>query len=316
MTIQKNNSNINETFIIEGQVNISGDCVAIYANVIEPCVGSDILLDGNLILNNLSATTYYGDGSNLTGINKYVSISGDTMTGNLILPSISATTYQNLPIDVTITGGTYSNGISTYSNNIGGTFNITGFTLPFTGGTISGNLVTPSVSATTISATTYYGDGSHLSNIDLSNRYVNITGDTMTGNLTTISLSATNITDLTLSGSTIRVVKVDLDGTLISSNDKQLISNITGTSIIDSVDSTTGDAIIWDYVLKSNTGMRAGTITGTWSGNTSEYYEIATNDIGNTQGVNLSVNILSGHVRLNINVTGNTWSIKTNRTLL
>ena len=40
--------------------------------------------------------------------------------------TISATTYQNLPTDVFVTGGTYSNGTATFTNNTGGTFTVTG----------------------------------------------------------------------------------------------------------------------------------------------------------------------------------------------
>lgn len=34
---------------------------------------------------------------------------------------------KNLPLDIYVTGGTYSNGTATFSNNTGGTFNVTGF---------------------------------------------------------------------------------------------------------------------------------------------------------------------------------------------
>ena len=238
--------------------------------------------------------------------------------GSITTPIISATTYYNLPIDVRVTGGTYSNGIATFTNNTGGTFNVSGLTTPFTGGTISGNIVTPNISATTISGTTLYGDGSHITNINSNNvtGFVHVSGDTMTGNLVVPIITATNIIDNTLSGSTVRNVKVDTTGTLIASTDKQIVSGITGITIVDNIDITTCDAVVWDYVVKSNAGMRAGTITGVWSGNTVEYYEISTNDIGNTQNVNLSVNILSGNSRLIINVTSGTWIIKTNRTIL
>jgi hypothetical protein len=49
----------------------------------------------------ISATTYYGDGSNLTGL---------------------------ITTDVFVTGGTYSNGTATFTNNTGDTFTVTGFT--------------------------------------------------------------------------------------------------------------------------------------------------------------------------------------------
>lgn len=46
----------------------------------------------------------------------------------LTADTISATTYQNLPTDIRVTGGTYSNGTATFTNNTGGTFTVTGFT--------------------------------------------------------------------------------------------------------------------------------------------------------------------------------------------
>jgi hypothetical protein len=70
----------------------------------------------------------------------YVNITGDTMTGTLYVPTISATTYQNLPIDVYVTGGTYSVDTAVFTNTTGGTFSISGFTEPFSGG--SGNCIT------------------------------------------------------------------------------------------------------------------------------------------------------------------------------
>ena len=74
--------------------------------------------------------------------------------------TISATTYQNLPLDIRVTGGTYSSGTATFTNNTGGTFTVTGFSTggggTFTGGTVTGpTMFTAGMSANTISATTY-----------------------------------------------------------------------------------------------------------------------------------------------------------------
>jgi hypothetical protein len=56
-------------------------------------------------------------------------VSGPTnFTNGLTANTISATTYQNLPIDIRVTGGTYSAGTTTFRNNTGGTFSVTGFT--------------------------------------------------------------------------------------------------------------------------------------------------------------------------------------------
>ena len=63
-----------------------------------------------------------------------VARTGDTMTGTLYVPTISATTYQNLPIDIRVTGGTYTAGTAIFTNNTGGTFTVTGFTTGSTSG--------------------------------------------------------------------------------------------------------------------------------------------------------------------------------------
>lgn len=91
----------------------------------------------------------------------------DIMSGLTINGSFSATTYLGLPTDVHVTGGTYSNGTATFINNTGGTFNVSGFSTgggsEFTGGTVSGETnFTNGLTASTISATTYYGNGSNL----------------------------------------------------------------------------------------------------------------------------------------------------------
>ena len=97
-------------------------------------------------------------------------LSGLTVTGTIRTNSISATTYQNLPIDVFVTGGTYSSPSSTitFINNTGGTFNVTGITttgnssstsgnyLPLSGGTVSGNTIfTSGLTASTLNITNY-----------------------------------------------------------------------------------------------------------------------------------------------------------------
>ena len=89
---------------------------------------------------------------------------------NIRSSTISATTYQNLPLDIRVTGGTYSAGTATFTNNTGGTFNVTGFSTSnatqFTGGTVTGATnFTGGLSANTISATTINGNASGLTGI-------------------------------------------------------------------------------------------------------------------------------------------------------
>jgi hypothetical protein len=92
--------------------------------------------------------------------NGFISADNSLVNGALVATTISATTYQNLPIDVRVTGGTFSSGTITFINNTGGTFNVTGVTTStatnFTGGTVTGATnFTGGLTANTISATTY-----------------------------------------------------------------------------------------------------------------------------------------------------------------
>ena len=75
----------------------------------------------NVLFNTFTGGTFNG---NLT-------VTGNTSLKGLTATTISATTYQNLPTDVRVTGGTYSNGTATFTNNTGGTFNVTGMTKYF-----------------------------------------------------------------------------------------------------------------------------------------------------------------------------------------
>jgi hypothetical protein len=96
---------------------------------------------------------------------------GGTVTGatsfidGLSANTISATTYYNLPIDVFVTGGTYSAGITEFTNSTGGTFNVSGFKtddLYVTGGTYDNGLLmfTNNTGGTfNISTTTNYSSG-------------------------------------------------------------------------------------------------------------------------------------------------------------
>lgn len=96
-----------------------------------------------------------------------VSFTGGTVSGNTIFQNgltsntISATTYQNLPIDPNtyITGFSYNDNTFTIGDNSGNTFNST--INDVTGLTVNGTL-----SATTISGGTLYGDGSNLTNLN------------------------------------------------------------------------------------------------------------------------------------------------------
>ena len=84
-------------------------------------------------------------------------VTGDTFfTNGLTATTFSAGTYLGLPIDVYVTGSTYSNNTFTFTNNTGGTFNVSFNSV--TGLTVNGDF----------SATTMYGDGSNITGINFS----------------------------------------------------------------------------------------------------------------------------------------------------
>ena len=286
MSTPEKGYNINQTFIIETNEgdSILSACTALFTTNIYACTGNteillgsnsinmvgDVFVSGDLSATTVSATTYYGDGSNLTGISTQdtfvtggsysngtavftnntggtfnvsgfytgatdvfvtggtyltsastltftnntggtFSITGITtssaftggtvtgatsFSGGLTATTISATTYENLPLDITVTGGSYSDGTAVFTNNTGGTFNVSGFytgatdvfvtgatydnanTFTFTnntGGTfnvlfntVTGLTVNGDISVNSVSATTLYGNGSNITGINFS----------------------------------------------------------------------------------------------------------------------------------------------------
>jgi hypothetical protein len=141
-----------------------------YNNSVEPEILINSTLDGLSIRNgtgNADNVTHLLEGQNTAGtttsfIRADGAFSGTSIFGTgLTATTISATTYQNLPTDIRVTGGTYSNGTATFTNNTGGTFSVSGFLTgsTFNGGTVTGDTIfTNNVTATTISATTILAD--------------------------------------------------------------------------------------------------------------------------------------------------------------
>jgi hypothetical protein len=160
----------------------------------------------------------------------YLPLSGGTVSGAtkftdvLSANTFSASTYLGLPIDIYVTGGTYSDGTATFTNNTGGTFNLTGLTTPFTGGTVSGatNFLN-GLTGLTISATTYQ-------NLPID---VFVTGATKSGDVATFTnntggtFNLTGLTDTFLTGGT---YDVNSETIILNNNNGSNIS-ITGITL-------------------------------------------------------------------------------------
>jgi hypothetical protein len=169
-----NNSNINETIIIESISDVISACTTVYSNSVISCSGntgifldSDIItFNGNIYTNdNLTATTinasaYYSGGTNLLDIFSSADIHLTGGTFNNVTKILSLSESNGTIINITgftdyfITGITYSNNQIIISRNDGVTLGT--YINSFTALTINGPLVSETISATTLSADTAY----------------------------------------------------------------------------------------------------------------------------------------------------------------
>ncbi len=152
-----------------------------------------------------SGGTYYGDGSQLTGISTtdyYVTgITFNESTYELTLYRNDgqqlSQSFSILASDLFVTGGTYNptTGVATFTNNSGNTFNVSGFITGFTD--IIVTAFTYNNNVLTISSS----DGNVLSTTIDSMTGLTINGNfTVTGDTTLNSVTATTITATTYSG--------------------------------------------------------------------------------------------------------------------
>lgn len=138
--------------------------------------------------------------------------------------------------------------------------------------------------------------------------YNNILGKWENG---TIDIS----TKANLSGSNIFIGNQTVNGslTLTSSSlyyQENLAVDTGGVEVIATVDTTKYSAGFFEYIIKKGINMRAGTVTAVTDGSNVEYTEYATNDLGNTSDVDLSVDYTSNQLRLIATTVSNGWTIK------
>lgn len=235
---------------------------------------------------NISDWSIFSSGGGVSG--DYLPLSGGTVTGattfnsGLTTNTISATTYQNLPIDVFVTGGTFSSGDIIFTNNTGGTFNVTGissFDTFVTGFTYNDNTLTIlqnsgsslSVNINTMTGLTINGDfnvtGTTSSNIISATTYQNlptdirVTGGTLNKNTDTITFTnntggtfnVTGVTDTFVTGATFSGTSL-----IISQNENQpdVTANISTVSLSGALSSVT-------FNIVTTGGISASTISAT-----------------------------------------------------
>ena len=98
-----------------------------------------------------------------------------------------------------------------------------------------------------------------------------------------------------------------INGALVQ---RTILSGVTTNGVVTSFPTGSYDAGFFDYVVKSGTNMRAGTVTSVWGSNDIKFNEVTTNDIGNTSDLNMSVTLSNGNANLNANISSGNWTIK------
>ena len=68
---------------------------------------------------------------------------------------------------------------------------------------------------------------------------------------------------------------------------------------------------IIDYYVKNGSNMRIGTIMAIWNSPNVTYTDYCTADLGDTTGIEFTVDISGSSVRLNAIISSGTWTITT-----
>ena len=227
-------SNIKKSYIVQtvSDVGIFSACTQIYLTNISPCVGDTINITSNLgVSGNISGTTYFGDGSKLSGI-----VTTDNFITGGVYSASSETLYFTgttgftpFSVDVSalldntnnfVTGGTYnsSTDIVTLTRNDNVNINITGVSNTFTTGATynegtelitfvrnDGNSYTADLAAIVSATTNSFTTGATLNGniIEFANSVLGL--DYYNVDLTSIVSGATNgfTTGATLNGNII-----------------------------------------------------------------------------------------------------------------
>ena len=279
---------------------------------------------------NITASTFYGDGSNLS--NLVIDLSGLTDT------TINNPTQDDI---LMYSGGTWINAAPVNLVDITiETLNVT-------------NLISTGITTNTISASTLYGDldwnyitstPTTISDYGITDAYTKtevdnnfLSANTFASTIYTNGINNTgNITASTFYGNVDYGYITNLpDYTLLSdfnnhtgntSNPHQttytnllnryIYNSLTAsTYTLDSFASTTTDGCHWHYVIRDGANVEAGTVIGVWDFNSSAvtHTQYSTDELGSTSGVSFNVDINSGVVRLLSTIISGTWNIKIRR---
>jgi len=209
---------------------------------------------------------------------------------------VNNTTPQHT-LDVSGSGRYTSGLIVTGSTQITGSLAVTG-SLNVSGAiTTNGTITAQTLVVQTITSSITYSSGSNIFGNALTNT------QTMTGSV--------NITgSLTLNGNQTVFGVVTVQSASFDYGQNLSVS-AGGYQVIASEATSSFRCAFFDYVMFSGSIVRAGTVTSTWSGSATEYYENYTADLGgNTSGVLLQTAISAGNIQLQASASTAAWTIR------
>lgn len=232
-----------------------------------------------------SSVGFYGDGSNLTGVVSTLAVTGSDgasiTTGTVNLKTQALTVSAGEGIDVSVSGQTITvAGEDATTTNKGiASFDTNNFTVA-SGQVSAKNAVVNGVNVV-------LGSSINISLAEITNA------------------SATTPDQLVLNGGAL------IHGVLYTSGSATIPSPLN--SVVATMPTGSYDAAHFDYVLKSGSNLRTGTVMAVWAAGTGniEFTDTSTNDIGDTLSEVFTVDILSGNVRLKLTGDSNTWTVKT-----
>ncbi len=112
------------------------------------------------------------------------------------------------------------------------------------------------------------------------------------------------------SGGTVNVTELDISSSKYTYQEN-LVVNSGAARVVAQVLISSYTCAFFDYVIKNGVNLRAGNVTAVHNGTIAEFTEYGTNDLGNTSGVVLTVDVSGGYLRLLATTTTDAWIIKT-----
>jgi hypothetical protein len=212
--------------------------------------------------------------------------------GNFLIGT-SANNGYRLQVIPSVSGSLYVSGSSSFTGSI----NVSGSI------TTTGTITAQTLVVQTITSSIEYSSGSNIFGSQLTDTQTMTGSVNMTGSLNLYGNQ--NITgSLNVSGSL----------TLASASlnyQHNLSVTAGGYQVIVSAATGSYRCAFFDYVMFSGSIVRGGTVTSTWSGSSTEYYENYTADLGgSTSGVTLQTALSTGNIQLQASASTAAWTIR------